>query len=160
MRAKVMVGLLEFTLEAYQHGSDGTFHMCDITLMKVGHTFKYDVMISELAEILSDRELTALLSGMACKKDKDCTYTSQCSTVCDTQKGQCTTDIYRPNLFHVCKIMEEYVLPGVPAKISKELNLLLGRCAQLSLTNSTRTQVEHSLILNELKSILWKEISY
>jgi len=162
-RAKVAVGLLEFTMEAYQHGSEGTFHMCNINESQVGYNDKFDVKILQTADIIPTKELLSMLEGRSCHSDDDCRYSEQCGTEClmtsAVTSGRCGAALLRPSLYYVCKIIEEYVLQDAPSSLSGDMDRLLGRCSQLGKDNE-KSQVEQSLILNDLKLLLWKRISY
>lgn len=158
-RAKIIVGLLEFTMEAYQHGSEGTFHLCSIDETQVGYSNTYDVNILKTANIIPNKELIGMLEGRSCSSRDDCSYTEMCGTDCIAATGKCNSTILRPSLHYVCRIVEEYVLQDAPTDLVFDMDRLLGRCAQLGKDSST-AQVEQSLILNDLKLVLWKRISY
>lgn len=154
-RAKVMIGLLEFTMDAYQHGSDGTYFMCSLHEENIGYNLQYDLKISDMSQILSQQELSSYLSELTCKTDDGCRYSHNCESRCDLATNKCSADISKPTLHHVCKIMQEYLIKSVPSRVQGELQSLLLRCDNLD----TRSDVEHSLLLNDLKSLLWKQIS-
>ena len=45
-RARIMVGLLEFTMDAYQHNADGTsYYMCEVDESRIGFSTTYDVKV-------------------------------------------------------------------------------------------------------------------
>ena len=146
-------------MEAYQHASEGTFHMCHIDETQLGYSDKYDVKIYNAADILSTKELVGKLEGLPCSGPQDCHYSDQCATECSKDTKQCTTTIMRPSLFYVCQILEEYVLQDAPNELVQDMDRLLGRCSQLG-KDDAKSQVEQSLILNDLKLLLWKHISY
>lgn len=50
-------------MDAYQHSSDGTFHLCSISEAGIGYTDKYDVRITSLDHIIPDAEIQAYLVG-------------------------------------------------------------------------------------------------
>ena len=152
-----MLGLVEFTMEAYQHSGDGAFHMCRINELAVGYSNKYDVRMTQLNHIIPDAEIQAYMNDRKCTTNSDCSYSEQCTTVCDTAKGRCSGHKVRPNLYHICEIIRDYILEDAPVSLSKDLSQLLHRC---SLLNVATSEVEHSLLLNDLKSTIWQEISY
>lgn len=159
-RAKIMVGLLEFTLEAFQHSSAGAFYFCDTSEANIGYNSKYEMKVMDTANVLPRHELKSRFEGHKCDSEDDCTYSPHCTMVCDTQSSQCTDEIVRPNLYLVCQLMKEYALDDAPGHVYPEFVNLLNRCDKLSYINNTRTDMEHSLVLNDLKSLLWKQIDY
>ncbi|XP_064650186.1 divergent protein kinase domain 1A-like isoform X2 [Lineus longissimus] len=157
-RAKIAVGLLEFALEVYQHGPDGSFYMCDTQPENIGYTKQFDVRIQDLSLLLSNATLHKLLRGHFCSKDEECIYTEQCKTTCNLGIHRCTGDLIRPSLSVVCEILNDYILSDTPSGIQGEVQRLLERCTALNVY-SKNMHMEHSLILNDLKSLLWKQIS-
>ncbi len=105
-----------------------------------------------------DEQKFSFLQGRECSSESDCVFTPHCTTVCDAASKTCSADIVRPNLHLVCQILKEYVLEDSPSQIYPEFVHLVDRCDKLSYINYTRTDVEHSLVLNDLKSLLWKQI--
>ena len=156
-RAKVVVGLLEFVMEAYQHGSDGMFFMCGLSEESVGHMQHYDVRVLNVHEILPKATLSAFLSTHECMTDEDCVYTRHCSTTCDTRTHKCTGDVVNPNLKTLCVVLEDYIMINCPKHIKADLRRLVDRCKALD-NRSGQVELQHSLILNDLKLLLWKQI--
>ena len=143
-------------MDAFQHASDGTYFMCSLSEETVGYSPQYDVKISDGSQILSQQELQMYLGDISCTKDTDCQYSKVCHSWCDSRTSKCSGDISLPTLYHVCQIMGDYLYQGIPSDISMEFRGLLSRCNKLN----SKTELEHSLVLNDLKSLLWKRISY
>ena len=159
-KAKIMVGLLEFTLEAFQHSSAGAFYFCDMSEANIGYNSKYEMKVVDTANVLPKQVLKSKFQERKCDTELDCVYTQHCSTVCDEKTNLCTEEIVRPNLHLACQLMKEYVLEDSPGHIYPEFVNLLNRFDKLSYINNTKTDMEHSLVLNDLKSLLWKQIDY
>ena len=155
-RAKIMIGLLEFTLEVYQHGSEGSFYLCNSHEGNIGYNTQHDVRIADISKIIAKQEIQAYLSEIECSKHSDCIYTPQCQAMCDMKRNRCMGEVTHPNLRHVCKLINEYLLKNVPPQVKAELVSLLEGCDKLD----SYMEMEHSLIVNDLKSLLWKQISY
>ncbi len=153
-----MVGLMEFTLEAFQHGSAGAFFLCNTSETNIGYNTKFEMKIIDTSQMLPKHFLKTQFEGKTCRTEQDCVFSSHCTTLCDTRTGACSDEILRPNLHLVCQIMKEYVLTDSPSHIYAEFVGLLDRCDNLSYVNNTKTDMEHSLVLNDLKSLLWKQI--
>ena len=153
-----MVGLLEFTLEAFQHSSAGAFYFCGTSETNIGYNTKYEMKVTDASNILPKHVLKSKFQGQKCDTELDCVYTPHCTAVCDAATHLCSEEIVRPNLHLVCQLMKEYVLDDSPAYVYPEFMNLLNRCDKLSYINNTRTDMEHSLVLNDLKSLLWKQI--
>lgn len=156
-RAKVVLGLLEFTMEAYQHGADGSFYMCSINNTNVGFTDAYDVKLLDTSKLLSHQDLKAFVGGKNCATNADCAYTLHCTTKCDMRSHTCTTELERPNLHLVCRIVQPYILKNAPLDLHGSLLRILTRCSELS-AYLTGVELQHSLVLNDFKSLLWKAI--
>ncbi|XP_074654046.1 divergent protein kinase domain 1A-like isoform X2 [Tubulanus polymorphus] len=157
-KVKICIGLLEFTLEAYQHGADGSFYMCDLGEHTIGYTKNYEARVTNLALTFPRKTLHRYVKRHFCNADADCVYTRQCQTTCDRATRRCSADLVRPNLVYVCQIIERYMFPDVPRGVRGELKVLLDRCKSLNIY-ARDMQLQHSLLLNELKSLLWKQIS-
>ena len=158
-RAKIVVGLLEFIMDIYQYQSLGPFYLCSLTDENIGYTKDFDIKMLDVSYILPRNEILAFLWKTPCERDKDCRYTDHCTAVCDTKAKECTDELVRPNLHLVCGLVQPYLLLNVPKHLEQDLNRLLSRCLLLS-ANSTGFYVEHSIVVNLLKSFLWKQISY
>ena len=156
-RAKVVLGLLEFTMEAYQHGSDGSFYMCSTNSTNVGFTDAHDVKLLDTSKLLSHQDLRAFVGGKTCATSADCSYTPHCTTKCDTRAHTCTAELERPNLHLVCRIARPYILKNAPSDLHGSLLRILARCSELS-AHLTGVELQHSLVLNDFKSLLWKAI--
>ncbi|KAK2188463.1 hypothetical protein NP493_131g01028 [Ridgeia piscesae] len=156
-RAKVVLGLLEFTMEAYQHGSDGSFYMCSTNSTNVGFTDAHDVKLLDTSKLLSHQDLRAFVGGKTCATSADCSYTPHCTTRCDTRAHTCTAELERPNLHLVCRIARPYILKNAPSDLHGSLLRILARCSELS-AHLTGVELQHSLVLNDFKSLLWKAI--
>lgn len=156
-RAKIGVGLLEFTLDIYQHHTDGLFYLCDANETNIGFTRNHDFLMHDLSDVLPRKMLESRLAGVECVSDDHCKYTEHCKTICDTTKGRCTGNLVRPNLSLVCDILKPYLLPDMPKVIRADfLNLML-RCVKLQ-SLASDFEVQHSLIVNDLRSLLWRHI--
>ena len=157
-RARIVIGLLEFTLTAYQHGALGTFYMCNLSETDIGYTMLNDVKLQHITGILSRQQLHEQLSSRACSNDSDCRYTDQCIGVCDFTSRTCTANITKPNLSHVCSLIKQYIVKGAPRFLLGDLLHILDKCEHLH-HDQDKLDLNHSLILNDLKLLLWKQIS-
>ena len=72
---------------------------------------------------------------------------------------RCTSEVIQPNLAKACQLLKDYLLRGAPPEIREELEKQLYSCIALKVT-ANQMEMEHSLILNNLKTLLWKKISY
>ena len=116
-RVKISVGLLEFTSETYQHGTEGPFYMCGINELNIGYTKSHDVRIMDLTHMISGQELGSHLRRIKCAADSDCVIGRHCSSVCDRRAGQCRAKISRSNIHHVCRVIEGYITPELNPNI-------------------------------------------
>ena len=157
-RAKVVVGLLEFTLDVMQHESFGSFYYCDLNERNIGHSRKFDVKLLQLNGIVSQRELDHFMKTRECQSDKDCQHTAHCSTVCDIKSSHCTSELQHPNLQLLCRILEPYIMRDLPEDLKVDVVKVLDRCSHLT-AHSKNLPLEQSLVLTEFKSLLWRKIS-
>ncbi|XP_069497914.1 divergent protein kinase domain 1A isoform X3 [Ambystoma mexicanum] len=157
-KAKIAIGLLEFVEDIF-HGPYGNFLMCDISANILGYNDKYDFKMADLRKIEPEMNLKELMKDRHCVSDMDCVYGTDCRTVCNTNKMKCTTQVIQPNLAKVCQLLKDYLLQGAPTEIREELEKQMYACIALKVT-AHQMEMEHSLILNNLKTLLWKKISH
>lgn len=157
-KAKIVIGLLEFVEDIF-HGPYGNFLMCDISAKNFGYNDKYDLKVVDMRNIVPEMNLKELIKDRPCEVDADCVYGTDCSTVCDQSKKRCTADITQPNLAKICLLVKDYLLRGTPSEIRDELEKQIYSCIALKAATNNM-EMQHSLILNNLKALLWKKISH
>ncbi|XP_008401639.1 divergent protein kinase domain 1B isoform X2 [Poecilia reticulata] len=156
-RARITIGLLEFVEEVF-HGSYGSFLICDASPHHVGYNTKYDCKMANLRSVASEAVVRAFLKGRRCENNADCTYGKDCTATCDRLVKQCNTEVVQPNLAKVCMLLQDYLLFGAPSDLRGDLEKQLRTCVTLS-GLASQMEVHHSLVLNNLKTLLWKKIS-
>ena len=156
-RAKIAVGLLEFTMETFQHGTHGPFYMCGVSELNIGYTGKYDMKVADVSELIPRATLGAYFNDRTCSSSDDCVYSKQCVTHCHVKTKKCSDDVLHPNIQLVCSILKNYLLKDLPKKIKGEFNYLMYRCARLD-NKAHNFSLQHSLMVNEMKSLLWNII--
>ncbi|XP_028919947.1 divergent protein kinase domain 1B isoform X1 [Ornithorhynchus anatinus] len=156
-RAKIAIGLLEFVEEIF-HGTYGTFYICETSFKSVGYNDKYDFKMVDLREVATETAVRTFLRGRRCERNADCTFGRDCTASCDRLLKQCKGDLIQPNLAKVCALLQDYLLSGSPADLREELQKQLRTCTTLS-GLASQMEVHHSLVLNNLKTLLWKKIS-
>lgn len=156
-RARITIGLLEFVEEVF-HGSYGSFLICDASPYHVGYNAKYDCKMANLRSVASEAVVRGFLKGRRCETNADCTYGRDCTATCDRLVKQCNTEVVQPNLAKVCMLLQDYLLFGAPSELRGDLEKQLRTCVTLS-GLASQMEVHHSLVLNNLKTLLWKKIS-
>ncbi|KAI1232176.1 hypothetical protein IHE44_0007240 [Lamprotornis superbus] len=156
-RAKIAIGLLEFVEEIF-HGTYGSFYICESSLRNVGYNDKYDFKMVNLHKVATEMTIRGFLKGRHCEQNGDCTYGRDCTATCDKLLKQCKSDMVQPNLAKVCGLLQDYLLYGAPLELKEELQKQLRTCMTLS-GLASQMEVHHSLVLNNLKTLLWKKIS-
>ncbi|XP_036377817.1 divergent protein kinase domain 1A-like [Megalops cyprinoides] len=157
-KAKISIGLLEFVEDIF-HSTFGNFLMCDMSARSFGYNDKHDLKMVDMRKIVPEATFRETMRDRHCETDKDCVYGTDCLTSCDVTKRRCTPEAIRPNLAKACHALKDYLLRGAPSDIREELEKQLYSC--LALKGSTeQMEMEHSLILNNLKTLLWKKISH
>ncbi|XP_015269661.1 PREDICTED: protein FAM69B [Gekko japonicus] len=156
-RAKIAIGLLEFVEEIF-HGAYGNFYICETGFRNMGYNKKYDFKIVDLRKVATEMTIRQFLKGRHCEQNIDCTYGKDCVAPCDKLMKLCKSDVVQPNLAKVCGLLQEFLLHGVPPDLREELEKQLKTCTTLS-GLASQMEVHHSLVLNGLKTLLWKEIS-
>lgn len=156
-RAKIAIGLLEFVEEIF-HGTYGNFYICETNLKNVGYNDKYDFKMVNLRKVATEMTIRGFLKGRHCEQNVDCTYGKDCTATCDKLMKQCKSDVVQPNLAKVCGLLQDYLLYGAPLELREELQKQLRTCMTLS-GLASQMEVHHSLVLNNLKTLLWKKIS-
>ncbi|XP_044770496.1 divergent protein kinase domain 1A isoform X3 [Neomonachus schauinslandi] len=157
-KAKIAIGLLEFVEDVF-HGPYGNFLMCDISAKNLGYNDKYDLKMVDMRKIVPETNLKEIIKDRHCESDLDCVYGTDCRTSCDQSTMKCTSEVIQPNLAKACQLLKDYLLRGAPSEIREELEKQLYSCIALKVT-AHQMEMEHSLILNNLKTLLWKKISY
>ncbi len=156
-RARITIGLLEFVEEVF-HGSYGSFLICDASPRHVGYNAKYDCKMANLRSVASEAVVRGFLRGRRCETNADCTYGRDCTATCDRLVKQCNTEVVQPNLAKVCVLLQDFLLFGAPSDLRGDLEKQLRTCVTLS-GLASQMEVHHSLVLNNLKTLLWKKIS-
>ncbi|XP_059906468.1 divergent protein kinase domain 1B [Gadus macrocephalus] len=156
-RARITIGLLEFVEEIF-HGAYGSFLMCDASPRQVGYNGRYDCRMADLRSVASEATVRGYLRGRRCETNVDCTYGRDCTATCDRLAKQCNLEVVRPNLAKVCTLLQDFLLSGAPAELRPDLEKQLRTCVTLS-GLASQMEVHHSLVLNNLKTLLWKKIS-
>ncbi|KAF3849332.1 hypothetical protein F7725_015829 [Dissostichus mawsoni] len=156
-RARITIGLLEFVEEVF-HGSYGSFLICDASPRHVGYNSKYDCKMAELRSVASEAVVRGFMRGRRCETNADCTYGRDCTATCDRLVKQCNSEVVQPNLAKVCVLLQDYLLFGAPVDLRGDLEKQLRTCVTLS-GLASQMEVHHSLVLNNLKTLLWKKIS-
>nr|XP_020831048.1 protein FAM69A isoform X3 [Phascolarctos cinereus] len=157
-KAKIAIGLLEFVEDVF-HGPYGNFLMCDTSAKNLGYNDKYDLKMMDMRKIVPEMNLKELIKDRHCESDLDCVYGADCRTSCDQSRMKCTSEVIQPNLAKACGLLKDYLLRGAPSEIREELEKQLRSCVALTVT-ANQMEMEHSLILNNLKTLLWKKISH
>ncbi|KAG2461709.1 FA69A protein, partial [Polypterus senegalus] len=157
-KAKISIGLLEFVEDVF-HGTFGNFLMCDMSANNFGYNEKHDLKMVDMRKIVPEVSFKDFIRDRHCDTDDDCVYGSDCRTTCDQTKKRCTTEVGQPNLAKACQSLKDYLLRGAPSEIHEELEKQLYSCIALKGT-ADQMEMEHSLILNNLKTLLWKKISH
>ncbi|OCT82854.1 divergent protein kinase domain 1A-like [Xenopus laevis] len=157
-KAKIVIGLLEFVEDIF-HGLFGNFLMCDVSAKNFGYNDKYDLKMVDMRKIIPEMSLKEYIKDKSCELDSDCVYGTDCGTTCDQSKRRCTTDVTQPNLAKICLLVRDYLLSGTPSEIRDELEKQIYTCIALKAA-AKHMEMEHALILNNLKALLWKKISH
>ncbi|XP_061093603.1 divergent protein kinase domain 1A-like [Conger conger] len=157
-KAKISIGLLEFVEDVF-HGTFGNFLMCDLSAGTFGYNDKHDLKIVDMRKIVPEAAFREAMRDRHCEDDMDCVYGADCRTSCDLTKRRCTPEAIQPNLAKACQALKDYLLRGAPLEIREELEKQLYSCLALK-GSAEQMEMEHSLILNNLKTLLWKKISH
>lgn len=145
-------------LQQVFHGAYGSFLMCDASPRHVGYNFRYDCKMADLRSVASEMAVRSFLRGRRCETNADCTFGRDCTATCDRLVKQCNTEVVQPNLAKVCVMLQDYLVSGAPQDLRIDLEKQLRTCVTLS-GLASQMEVHHSLVLNNLKTLLWKTIS-
>ncbi|XP_041704532.1 divergent protein kinase domain 1A-like isoform X2 [Coregonus clupeaformis] len=157
-KAKISIGLLELVEDVF-HGTFGSFLMCDVSAAGFGYNDRHDLKVMDAHHIVPEATFQEAMRERRCDMDEDCLYGVDCRTSCDLTKHRCTPEVTRPNLAKACGSLKDYLLRGAPSDIQDELEKQLYACIALK-GSAEQMEMEHSLILNNLKTLLWKKISH
>ena len=123
------------------------------------HSKKYELFLTESSLPLSGPQISDALRNVSCRTWRDCTLTPQCQTQCDYRSRKCTSMLVKPTLSHVCDIMADYLLFDAPSFIKVSLGRLLRRCQRLT-WSVPDLDLQHSLIIVDLKDVIWGHIQH
>ncbi|XP_067086865.1 divergent protein kinase domain 1A-like isoform X2 [Osmerus mordax] len=157
-KAKISIGLLELVEDVF-HGTFGSFLMCDVSAAGFGYNERHDLKVTDARNIIPEATFQEAMREKPCEADKDCLHGADCHTSCDLTKHRCTPEASRPNLAKACGALKDYLLRGAPSDVREELEKQLYACIALK-GSAEQMEMEHSLILNNLKTLLWKKISH
>lgn len=157
-KAKIAIGLLELVEDIF-HGTFGSFLMCDVSAVRFGYNERHDLKVTDARYIVPEAIFEEIIRQQRCDVDEDCLFGADCLTSCDLTKHRCTPEVTRPNLAKACDTLKDYILRGAPSDVSEELEKQLYACIALK-GSAEQMEIEHSLILNNLKTLLWKKISH
>ncbi|KAK6302432.1 divergent protein kinase domain 1A [Coregonus clupeaformis] len=157
-KAKISMGLLELVEDIF-HGTYGSFLMCDLSADHFGYTDRHDLRLTDPRAIVSEDAFRQTMRSLHCEKDDDCVLGTDCRTSCDVAQRRCREEVTQPNLAKACGALRDYLLRGVPSELREELERQLYACMALR-GSAGQMDMEHSLILNNLKALLWKQISH
>ncbi|KAG9278834.1 protein FAM69A-like [Astyanax mexicanus] len=157
-KAKISIGLLELVEDVF-HGPFGSFLMCDMRPGSFGYTDRHDLRLVDGRLVVPEEAFGSTMRLQRCREDGDCVYGVDCRTSCDRAEGHCTPRVSQPNLARACGALKDYLLRGAPAHLRDELEKQLYSCMALR-GSAQHMEMEHSLILNNLKTLLWKQISH
>ena len=157
-RAKMSIGMIELIMDIFEK-NDVNFYMCNIFPNSFGYTVTYDLKLMDVLSVVPKFHLKLEMSNKSCTDDKDCEFSPACQTQCFLEIGKCSSDLTLPNLKIVCDLLMDYLLYGAPEHISTDLERLLRRCQRLD-NRRLGAQMEHALLLNDLRLFIWAQIKY
>ncbi|XP_013416198.1 protein FAM69B [Lingula anatina] len=156
-RAKIVVGLLEFIMAVYQYRNAGEFYICHLDESVVGYTRRYDMRFLGVSQLLPKQTFMKVMQLRQCFSDEDCFYSKTCSSKCDISQHTCSGSLIKPNLFHACQLLREYLLYDLVGGERVELSGMLRTCRALD-NNKTSADLDHAVVLNNMKTWLWNKI--
>uniref|UniRef100_A0AAQ4S4N7 Divergent protein kinase domain 1Aa n=1 Tax=Gasterosteus aculeatus aculeatus TaxID=481459 RepID=A0AAQ4S4N7_GASAC len=157
-KAKISMGLLELVEDVF-HGTYGSFLICDFAAAHFGYTDRHELRLTNARAVVPEAAFRRAMRARTCEADGDCVYGVDCHTSCDVAEKRCRGEPLRPNLAKACGTLKDYLLRGAPSGLREELERQLYACMALR-GNAGQMNMEHSLILNNLKALLWRQISH
>ena len=131
--------------------------MCDIGPDQFGYTKNHDLLVSDVSGIISVDKVEKYLKNITCDSDSHCAFSKQCFSQCDVGSRRCGGTVVRPGLWFVCDMLQDYILFDAPRYLYFDLKRLLYRCAELDARHDG-IDMEHAILQEDLKSVLWNEI--
>ncbi|XP_067108865.1 divergent protein kinase domain 1A [Osmerus mordax] len=157
-KAKISMGLLELVEDVF-HGTYGSFLMCDLSAAHFGYTDHYELRLTDPRAVVPEDVFRRSMRALRCEADSDCLLGADCRSSCDMAERRCREEPLQPNLAKACRALTDYLLRGAPSDLREELERQLDVCMALQ-GSASQMNMEHSLILNNLKALLWKQISH
>ncbi|XP_017286279.1 divergent protein kinase domain 1A isoform X2 [Kryptolebias marmoratus] len=157
-KVKISMGLLELVEDIF-HGTYGSFLICDFAAAHFGYTDRHELRLTNTRVVVPEDEFRRTMRALKCETDADCVYGADCRTSCDLSERRCREETVQPNLAKACSTLKDYLLHGAPSEMREELERQLYACMALR-GNAGQMNMEHSLILNNLKALLWRQISH
>ncbi|XP_028987391.1 divergent protein kinase domain 1A isoform X2 [Betta splendens] len=157
-KAKISMGLLELVEDLF-HGTYGSFLLCDVAAPHFGYTDRHELRLTRARTVVPEERFRRAMRALRCETDADCVYGADCRAACDAAEKRCGGEALQPNLAKACGALKDYLLRGAPSALREELERQLYACMALR-GNAGQMDMEHSLILNNLKALLWRQISH
>ncbi|XP_077413678.1 divergent protein kinase domain 1A isoform X1 [Vanacampus margaritifer] len=157
-KAKISMGLLELVEDTF-HGTYGSFLICDLAAARFGYTDGHELRLTDARAVVPESQFRRGMRALRCQTDADCVYGADCRTSCDSVEKRCREEPVRPNLAKACSTLKDYLLHGAPSALREELERQLYACIALK-GDAGQLNMEHSLLLNNLKALLWRQISH
>lgn len=157
-KAKIGIGLLELVEDIF-HGQFGSFLLCDLSAGTFGYTEHYELRLLDARHVVPEEVFRRTMRARQCHRDSDCVYTGACGSTCRLDEGRCDPESSQPNLARACGALADFLLQGAAEELRGELEPQLDACSALK-GSSGQIEMEHALMLNNLKMLLWKQISH
>lgn len=156
-RAHIVLGVIEFVEEIIDNPL-GNFLMCSVTPQSIGYTRKHDPKLLDLQGISPEVKVEGQLQERECQTDSDCVYGLNCQSPCSQESHKCQSEVTYPNLYKMCQLIEPVLFNGVPTEIEEKLKVTFDRCKGLR-HSGRKMDMEHSLVINDIKGVIWRQIS-
>ncbi|CAF1169991.1 unnamed protein product [Adineta steineri] len=169
-RVRLAIGILEYFSDTWHHqDTDQHLYLCQPLIKSFGYDKDYESKMLKLNHIVSSKSIISRLPNQ-CHTNKDCLYDSYCHASCNMSTNTCQMKGFnRDSLGELCSLISSLVVPEANSTFLTNFNVLIRQCQQIVTDESsfdndyidlTSLQIRKTLILQNLKNLLWANIEY
>ncbi|CAF3687678.1 unnamed protein product [Rotaria sp. Silwood1] len=169
-RTRLAIGIIEFFSDTWHYqDTDQHLYLCQPLIKAFGYDKDYEAKMLKLNHLISSRSILSRLPNR-CKDNRDCLYDSYCYASCNISTNSCQMKQFnKGSLNDLCALISSLIKPDANSTFIEDFNSLIQQCQQLindqnifsnNHIDLISLQIRQSLILQNLKNLLWTNIEY
>ncbi|CAF0893153.1 unnamed protein product [Rotaria sordida] len=169
-RVRLAIGIIEFYSDTWHYqDSDQHLYLCQPLIKAFGYDKDYEAKMLKLNHLISSKSILSRLPNR-CKETRDCLYDSYCYASCNISTNSCQMKQFnKDSLNELCSLISSLIRPDANSTFIDDLNRIIDECQQLFNDKTIYSnnnidlislQIRETLILQNLKNLLWTNIEY